>query len=93
MDEIFKLFNENKYDDAKAIIKNKLKNDSNNAEYLYKLFLAENNDYANMDINDIKSEVSFNSALEFAKPEEKQMFEFEYSFFKGLNDTYRKLFC
>ncbi len=93
MDEIYKLFHEQKYDEAKTKLKNKLKDDSNNAELLYKLFLAENNDYANMVDNDIKSEVSFNQAIQYAKPKNKKIYEFEYNFYRGLNNTYRKLFC
>ncbi len=90
---ILDLFKSGKYSDAKKEIRKLLKTDLDNSELDYYLFLAENSDYANMDLNNIASEATFNKALENANRRFKNEYEAEYKFFRDCDDNFRKLFC
>ena len=92
-EEILLLFKNEEYDKAVLEIKKALKEDSDNGELFYYLFLAENRDYSNMDINNILSEVNFNKALEYSNRRLKNEIEAEYNFFQACDENFRKLFC
>ena len=91
--ELLDLFKSGKYSDAKKEIRKLLKTDLDNSELNYYLFLAENSDYANIDLNNIASEATFNKALENANRRFKNEYEAEYKFFRDCDENFRKLFC
>ena len=92
-DDILEFFKTEEYDKAVLEIKKALKEDSDNGELFYYLFLAENRDYSNMDINNILSEVNFNKALELSNGKFKSLMETEYRFYKRSDVNLRKLLC
>ena len=92
-EEILLLFKNEEYDKAVLEIKKALKEDSDNGELFYYLFLAENKDYSNMDINNILSEVNFNKAIELSNSKTRKKYEAEFKFYKSCDDNFRKLFC
>ncbi len=92
-DDILKFFKTEEYDKAVLEIKKVLKENSDNGELFYYLFLAENKDYSNMNINNILSEVNFNKALELSNGKFKSLMETEYRFYKKSDVNLRKLLC
>ncbi len=91
--EIEDLFKTEDYDKAVLKIKNALKDDSDNGELIYYLFLAENKDYANIDLDNIVNEVNFNRAIELSNRRLRNEFEAEYNFYRDSDPQIRKLFC
>ena len=91
--EIEDLFKTEDYDKAVLKIKNALKDDSDNGELIYYLFLAENKDYANIDLDNIVNEVNFNRAIELSNRRLRNEFEAEYNFYRDSDPMFRKMFC
>ncbi len=87
------LFQKEEYDKAIITIKQMLKEDTDNGELIYYLFLAENKDYANIDLNNIVNEVNFNRALDLSNRRLRNEFEAEYNFFRDSDPSFRKMFC
>ena len=87
------LFQKEEYDKAITTIKQMLKEDTDNGELIYYLFLAENKDYANINLNNIVNEVNFNRALDLSNRRLRNEFEAEYNFFRDSDPSFRKMFC
>lgn len=87
------LFQKEEYDKAITTIKQMLKEDTDNGELIYYLFLAENKDYANIDLNNIVNEVNFNRALDLSNRRLRNEFEAEYNFYRDSDPVFRKMFC
>ena len=87
------LFKSESYNEAMELLRKELQDDSENAEWFYYLFLAENGDYANINLNDIVCEFDFNRALDFANTRLKNSFTSEYNFYKAVDPTLRKYFA
>lgn len=90
--DIEELFKNELYDKAIIEIKKELRLDSFNAELFYYLFLAENGDYLNINLDDINNEIDLNKAISLANIRLKASFESEYNFYQAVDSTYRKLF-
>jgi hypothetical protein len=91
--DVEELFKNEKYDKATIMLKKELKDDPENGELLYYLFLAENRDYSNIDLNNIVNEVNFNRALEYSNRRLKNEFEAEYNFYRDCDPEFRRMFC
>ncbi len=86
------LFKSESYNEAMELLRKELQDDSENAEWFYYLFLAENGDYANINLNDIECEFNFNRALDLANTRLRDSFNAEYNFYKAVDPTLRKYF-
>ncbi len=91
--DVEELFKNEEYDKATIMLKKELKDDPENGELLYYLFLAENRDYSNIDLNNIVNEVNFNRALEYSNRRLKNEFEAEYNFYRDCDPEFRRMFC
>ena len=86
------LFKNESYTEAMELLRKALEDDSDNAEWVYYLFLAENGDYSNIDLSDIKCEFDFNRALRLANARLRESFQAEYNFYKAVDPALRKYF-
>lgn len=92
-DELLKLFKENKYKEIEKVIKKEIESNSDSAENYYYLFLASNNDYANIDFDNLSNIIYFNKALELAPRKNRHLFDSEYNMYKNASSIVRKLLC
>ncbi len=92
-EDIEALFKTEEYGKAIVAIKNELKKEPDDGEFIYLLFLAENGDYSNIDLNNIVNEVNFNRALDYSNRRLRNEFEAEYNFYRDSDPLFRKLFC
>ena len=88
-DDIILLLNDEKYNDAKELIVNKLK-EKDNPDLWYLLFLAENNNYLDFDPNNINNTYAYNQATN----SDNENYELEFKLYKelanmGLNKLFR----
>ena len=87
------LFKSESYNEAMELLRKELQDDTENAEWYYYLFLAENGDYANINLNDIACEFNLNRALDLANTRLRDSFNAEYNFYKAVDPTLRKYFA
>ena len=87
------LFQSESYDEAMRLLRKELQEDSENAEWYYYLFLAENGDYANINFEDVVCEFDFNRALDLANARLRELFLAEYNFYKAVDPALRKYFA
>ena len=87
------LFQSESYDEAMRLLRKELQEDSENAEWYYYLFLAENGDYANINFEDVVCEFDFNRALDLANVRLRELFLAEYNFYKAVDPALRKYFA
>ena len=87
------LFQSESYDETMRLLRKELQEDSENAEWYYYLFLAENGDYANINFEDVVCEFDFNRALDLANARLRELFLAEYNFYKAVNPNLRKYFA
>ena len=92
-DDIELLFQSESYDEAMRLLRKELQEDSENAEWYYYLFLAENRDYININFEDVVCEFDFNRALDLANARLRELFLAEYNFYKAVDSSLRKYFA
>ncbi len=90
--EILDLFYKGEYDKVIVLVKKEIRN-SDDADLMYYYFLAENGDYSNMNMSNIRSEVNFNLAIELGNEYQKYSYQAEFNFFRTVGNIIGKYFC
>ena len=79
------LFYSEKYDEIIRQTKELVRDKDNDSELWYCLFLAENNNYIDIDFDNINNEICFNKAIQLANKRQREEYNSEYNLFKDLS--------
>ena len=83
--QVKSLFLEEKYFDAIVYCKQELQNDMENSDLWYSLFLAENDNYININFENLNNEMAFNKACELASDHKRKKYISEYNFYRNIS--------
>ena len=91
--EIEESLKNEEYEEALIKTRRALMEDSSNPILFYYLFICANNDYLNIDFNNVSDEINFNRALELSTKRQREVYEAEYRLFKTINPKFRNYFA